>query len=332
MYDLAAQRSRAAALEAELKCLKANIGPPTVAYEVIEVPVQPDDIAPPEINTAVQMSPSRPVTPIVVQGLPANITQRQPPVSTVHRPDIADALTWNPHAADTSTVYNCHGTNMSALQPPYMSSAVKEPTIYRTGSQYTQPQSSAPSDLGYTQHQSDTLSRRPVTTVSDPVHTHIPVHTFPRSLEPAYTQSTVTSTLPRQPAYMPTRSPTLVGPPPSDDVVTSALPRPPAAPGDLPSVDYTMQRVADRVDSRNVYAHSIEQLLADLPPPPPVHRQSVPLSSVRTQATANLYENTDIITSLSAHRYADTPLYVNTTPYSSAPLSQATWAVERYTA
>ena len=73
MYDLAAQRSRAAALEAELKCLKANIGPPTVAYEVVEV--QPDDIAPPEVNTAVQMSPLRPVTPIVVQGLPANITQ-----------------------------------------------------------------------------------------------------------------------------------------------------------------------------------------------------------------------------------------------------------------
>ena len=178
-------------MQAELKCLKANIGPPTVAYEVVEV--QSADIAPPEATTVVQMSPSRPVTPIVVQGLPANITQRQPPVSIVHRPDIADALTWNPHAADTSTVYGCNGASVSALQSPYLSSAVKETTIYRTGSQYTQPQSSAPSDLGYTQHQSDTLSRRPVTTVSDPVHTHIPVHTFPRSLEPACTQSTVTN-------------------------------------------------------------------------------------------------------------------------------------------
>ena len=104
--------------------------------------------------------------------------------------------------------------------------------------------------------------------------------------------------LPRQPAY------TLVGPPPTGDVVTSALPRPPTAPADF-AYD-TMQRVADCVDDRNVYTNSIEQLLAHLPPPPPVNRQSVPLSSVRTQATANLYENTDIITSLSAHRYADT--------------------------
>ena len=75
LYDLSRQSSRAAALEAELKCLKANIGSPTVAYEVIEVPVQPDDIASPEVNIAVQMSPSRPVTPIVVQGLPANMGQ-----------------------------------------------------------------------------------------------------------------------------------------------------------------------------------------------------------------------------------------------------------------
>ena len=56
LYDLCRQSSRAAALEAKLKCLKANIGPPTVAYEVIEVPVQPDDITPPEVNTAVQIS------------------------------------------------------------------------------------------------------------------------------------------------------------------------------------------------------------------------------------------------------------------------------------
>ena len=173
------------------------------------------------------MSPSRPATPVdnlVVQGLPANLTQQQPPVSTaiVLRPDIADALTWHPHAADTSAVYSCHGTSMSTLQPPYMFSAMKEPTVYRPGLQYTQPQPSAPSDPGYTQHQSDTLSRLPVTTVSDPVHTHMPVHTFPRSLEPACTQS----------------------------IVTSALPRKPTAPGDF-AYD-TMQRPADRVDSRNV--------------------------------------------------------------------------------
>ena len=69
--------------------------------------------------------------------------------------------------------------------------------------------------------------------------------------------------------------------------------------------------------------HSIEQLLADLPPPPHVRRHPIlPLLSERTQTTAHLYENTDFTTSLSAHRYADTPLYVNTSP-SNAPLSQA---------
>jgi len=35
LYDLGRERSRAAALEAELKCLKATAGPPTVAYEVV---------------------------------------------------------------------------------------------------------------------------------------------------------------------------------------------------------------------------------------------------------------------------------------------------------
>jgi len=62
--------------------------------------------------------------------------------------------------------------------------------------------------------------------------------------------------------------------------------------------------------------------IADLPPPPHVRRQPVPLSSERTQTTENLYDNTDFTTSLLAHRYADTPLYVNTSP-SNAPLSQA---------
>ena len=136
------------------------------------------------------MSPSRPATPVdnlVVQGLPANLTQWQPPVSIVHRPDAADALIWHPHAVDTSTVYNCHGTSMSTLQPPYMSSAMKESTIYRSGPQHTQPQQFyAPqvvaSDPVFTQYQPDTLPRQLVTraTVSDPVRTHTPVHTFPR--------------------------------------------------------------------------------------------------------------------------------------------------------
>ena len=111
---------------------------------------------------------------------------------------------------------------------------------------------------------------------------------------------------------------------PSEEVLTSAFPRPLPVPADF-AYD-TMQRPADCVDNRNnVYTHSVEPLLAYLPlsPPPPVNRQSVPLSPVCTQATANLYENTDLIPSLSAHRYVDSQLYVNTTPYSSAPLSQA---------
>jgi len=262
MYDLAAQRSRAAALEAELKCLKANIGPPTVAYDV---PVQPADIAPPE-TTAAQMSPLRPVTPIVVQGLSTNITQRQ---------DIADALTWNPvnpYAAD-----NCHGAGITS-QPSFLSSAMDESTVCRTSSTYTQPQLSdpvhahmpvrafprelpQPSNPGY-MHRSDAFSRRPL-------------HAFPRSQEPACTQSTMTSMLPCQPPCMPTRSPTHVDPPPSDHVLTSALPRPLTLVGPpsredvvtsaLPrpltaAADFaydTMQRPAYRVDDRNV-----EQLLA----------------------------------------------------------------------
>ena len=117
-------------------------------------------------------------------------------------------------------------------------------------------------------------------------------HTFPRSLEPACTQPTVTSALPRQLTV----------------------------PGDLPFIDDTMQRVADRVDSSNVYTHSIEQLLADLPPPPHVRRQPIlPLSSARIQTTASEYVNTDFTTSLHAQRYADTPLYVNTTLAGNAP-------------
>jgi len=233
LYDLSRQCSRAAALDAELKCLKATAGPPTVAYDVVEVPVQSDDIAPPEVNTVVQISPSRSVTPVdnlVVQGLPANLTQRRPPVSAaiVHRPDAADALTWHPHAADTSTVYSCHGTSTSTLQPSFLPSAMHESTVYRSGPEYTQPQQFyAPpvvaSDPVYTHYQSDTQPRlhtQPrmpaATAIAEQAYTHMPAHTFPRLLEPACTQSTVTSALPRQPT----------------------------APGDFAFIDDTMQRVA----------------------------------------------------------------------------------------
>ena len=246
LYDLSRQCSRAAALEAELKCLKATTGPPTVAYEVVEVPVQSDDTAPPTANTVVQMSPSRPVTPIdnlVVQGLAANLTKRQLPVSAaiVHRPDAADALTWHRHAADTSTVYSFHGISTSTLQPSFLPSAMHESTVYRSGPECTQPQQFyAPpvvaSDPVYTHYQSDTQPRlhtQPrmpaATAIADQAYTHTPLHTFSRPMpQLACTQP----------------------------IVTSALPRQPTAPGDFAFVDDTMQRVADRVDSRNVYTHS----------------------------------------------------------------------------
>jgi len=88
------------------------------------------------------------------------------------------------------------------------------------------------------------------------------------------------------------------------------LPRPLTAPADF-AYD-TMQRVTDRVDSSNVCTHSIERLLAHLPPPPHVRRQPIlPLLSDRTQTTASDYMNTDSIPSLLAHRYADTPFDSN---------------------
>ena len=65
--------------------------------------------------------------------------------------------------------------------------------------------------------------------LTDSAYTHTPPHsqshTFARPLELAGTHSTV----------------------------TSALPRPPAAPGDLPTADYTMQRSTDRIDSCKIY-------------------------------------------------------------------------------
>jgi len=141
--------------------------------------------------------------------------------------------------------------------------------------------------------------------------------------------------LPCQPAYMPTRTPTLVGPPPTGDVLTSALPRPLTAPADF-AYD-TMQRPADCVDDRNVYTDSIEPWLTELPPPPHVSRQpTVPLLSDRTQTTASDYVYTDSIPLLSAHRYTynyqnisanlSLPLlstHTNVPTHVNAPLSQA---------
>ena len=153
MYDLAAQRSHAAALEAELKCLKATAGPATVAYEVVEVPV--DDIPPPAVDTVVQVSSSRhvddadtPVDNLVVQSLAADITQRHPSMSAsiVHRPDIADALTVRPYAADTRTVYSSDSISAQTLHRPFMPSPMHEPTMYRPGPEHTQPQQYFASD------------------------------------------------------------------------------------------------------------------------------------------------------------------------------------------
>jgi len=145
MYDLAAQRSRAAAFEAELSCLKANIGPPAVA------PVQSVDIPPPEIITT--------VTPTVVQTS-----------------SITDALTSYSDAADARSEYGYRGagwppslssdvTDLTAQYMPPRSFAVTDsvhthmpmPAFPRTrsppapaGTQYTEPQMF---DRGYIQHE-----------------------------------------------------------------------------------------------------------------------------------------------------------------------------------
>ena len=191
LYDLAHERSHAAALEAELKCLKATAGPATVAYEVVEVLVQLDDIPPPVVDAVVQVSSSRHVdyadTPVdnrVVQGLTScTTTQRHASMSAsiVHRPDIADALMQHPHTADTRTVYSSHGTSQSTLQPSFTPSSMHDPTMYRPGLQHTQPQQYFASDPVFMQHQSDMQPRTPVTcaiAASDSVHTPRPAH-FP---------------------------------------------------------------------------------------------------------------------------------------------------------
>ena len=284
MYDLAAQRSRASAFEAELNCLKGKIGPSTVA------PVRSADIPPPEVDTAMQLPSSRPVSPIdgiVVQDLPAHLTQqqRQPPISIVHRPNITDAFTSCSDAADARTEYSCRGDEILTLRPPFLSS---ESTVYEPTAQYFQPP--AATDLGYLWHESDMLPRRPD-------------HTFSRSA------SAMTSMFPGQPPHMSlsttthdTPISTLPRPLPvsTHNVLTSALPCPPAAPGDLPTGDAIMQRSTHRVDSGG---------LAHLPPPPPPHRHLRPLSSVSVQTTATDHINTDFVPSLSAHAYANIPFH-----------------------
>jgi len=160
MYDLAAQRSRAAALEAELKCLKANFGQSTVA------PVQPDDIPLLDVNAAVPMSPLRPATPVaptVVEGLSDNIAQLRPPVSMIHRPHIARPFTSNPDVVDTEDISNCNGADVLAMQPPYLSFAMNDATIRRTDMHDTRCTQSQPSAASI-HHWSDTLSCPPHTT------------------------------------------------------------------------------------------------------------------------------------------------------------------------
>jgi len=171
------------------------------------------------------------------------------------------------------------------------------------------------------------LPRLPVTVdITDHAYIHTPPHSQLRTLsrsppQPACTQSTLTSALPRQPANTLVPPPddvlisalprplTLVGPPSRDDVVTSALPRPLTAAADFA---YTMQRPADSVDTSNVCTYSVEPWLAEFPPPLHVCRQpTVPLLSEHMQTTASDYVNQDPVPVLSAHRYANTPFDSN---------------------
>ena len=243
MYDLAAQRSRAAALEAELNCLKANVGPSTVAYEVIDVPVQSVDVPPPDVDAAVRLSPPRPVTPTVVQ-----------------RSDITDAFASCSDAADARTEYSYHGDEMLMLRPPFLSSEVdasaaqciQPPSLstevtdlsaqcappsgsVRTRRRLPQVPVAAAFDRGYIQHESDTLPRRlPHTFPRSPPETVMTSAAVPRPLA-APVDHVMTSMLPCQPPHVPTRAPTLVDPPSRDDVheMTSTLPTHPPARHDV---------------------------------------------------------------------------------------------------
>jgi len=228
------------------------------------------------------MLSSRPVSPIdsiVVQDLPAHLTQQQlpvSPVSIVHRPNITDALTSSSCAADANAECSYHGAEVSTLRPPFLSSEMHEPTA-----QYFQP--SAASDLGNLRQQSDALSRQPEHTFSrsaaavTSVLSYQPAtRTSTRVRPPSAGDDVMTSALSR-PLTAPSevltsalpRLPSLVGPPSREDVVTSALPRSLPVPGDLPYVDNTRQR--DFVADRNVYTHTSEQWLPEFSLPPPVH-------------------------------------------------------------
>jgi len=270
LYDLSRQSSRAAALEAELNCLKANIGSFTVA------PVQSDDIPPPEVDTAMQLPSSRPVSPIdgiVVQDLPAHLSQQQrrPPVSIVHRPNITDALTSSSYAADVNAEYGYYATDTSTLRPPFLSSEVDELIA-----QYSQPQ---PYDLGYLRQHSDTPSRRPAAVVSDPAHV------FPRlPPETAGTQFAVTSMVPRPPV------------PSRDDVMTStALPHPPAV-----SVDHVLTSALPRlpaVPTHDVMTSMLPGQPAEMPLSTTIRVRSPSTHDVLTSTVPRPPPMDDVLTS-----------------------------------
>jgi len=149
LYDLAHERARTAALETELKYLKASAGPATIAYEVVP-PVQNDDIASPavDVGTDVQVhftqSASLVDTPVdntAVLSTCFAVDMTQPSTS-VHAPDIAYAFLQpvRPHAADTYTTYSSALQPLSTLQPP--------PTLSIHGT------AARRSDPAYMQHQS----------------------------------------------------------------------------------------------------------------------------------------------------------------------------------
>ena len=390
MYDLAAQRSRAAALEAELTCLKAKIGPSTVA------PVRSADIPPPEINTAMQMSPTRPVTPVT---------------------NIADALTLVSDATDIFAVCDGRAAGVSTLRPPCLFTGDESTAQYmppqpsgsvRTRRRLPHLPAAAMSDLGpdtpsrrllHTSSRSppetlvtsmvprpprtpsrdevmtsmlpprplavpvdqvmtsvmpsrtptfldppagddalmSALTRQPAAIMSDPVlppyQSHMPLHTFSRL--PPDSTGAVTSRLPYQPPCVPPRPPlvdelmTSMPPRPlavstHDAMTSTALPRLPATLSDLLTGDDVIQRPVAPVDSRNLYTHSIDRLLAELPQPPPPHRHLMPLSSENIQTTASRYVHIDSVPPLSTQRYANLPYY------GSAPSSQPTVSTLAY--
>jgi len=148
---------------------------------------------------------------------------------------------------------------------------------------------------------------------TEQAHIHTPVHTFPRPLELVGTHSTM----------------------------TSALPRPPAAPGDLPTGDDTMQRPADRVDTRTRYTN-VEQLLADSSRLPPMASQPLLPDSIDTlfqstvpwlpaiQPTVHHYQNISAGLSLpiTVSTLANVPTYVGAPPSYTEDSQRVPIAVE----